>query len=70
MEERIKPKLSFFNGASRGNPGETGAGGVLCSFGEITDISYILGLGIKSSNQSEALALLKDCLLARLVGYT
>ena len=52
-----------------GNPGAAGAGGMLSSPKGNTDIRYISGIGTKSNNQAKALALLKGCQLALLLGY-
>lgn len=54
----------FFDGASKGNPGRSGAGGVIYfQNGRKEEFSW--GLGIKTNNQAEALSLLKACHLAR-----
>eukprot|EP00253_Pinus_taeda_P035869 PITA_35869 len=54
----------FFDGASKGNPGTSGAGGVIYyPSGEKEDFSW--GLGTKTNNQAEVLGLLKACQLAR-----
>lgn len=54
----------FFDGASKGNPGRSGAGGVIYfPNGRKEDFSW--GLGLKTNNQAEALSLLKACQLAR-----
>lgn len=49
----------FFDGASKGNPGAAGAGGVLISPGGKVELRYSWGLGVKSNNEVETLALLK-----------
>ena len=54
----------FFDGASKGNPGRSGAGGVIyLPNGRKEDFSW--GLGFKTNNQAEVLSLLKACQLAR-----
>ena len=54
----------FFDGASKGNPGAAGAGGVLYSPGGNIENKFSWGLGTKSNNEAEALAILKGCQLA------
>jgi ribonuclease HI len=54
----------FFDGASKGNPGRSGAGGIIYLPNGSKE-SYSWGLGIKSNNQAEVLSLLKACQLAR-----
>jgi ribonuclease HI len=54
----------FFDGASKGNPGEAGAGGVIYSPNGIK-VQFSWGLGMKSNNQAELLGLTKACLIAR-----
>jgi ribonuclease HI len=47
----------FFDGASKGNPGQAGGGGIISEpFGTI-HLSYTWGLGYASNNQAEYLAL-------------
>lgn len=46
-----------FDGASKGNPGEAGGGGVLTDANGSTKLSYAWGLGNASNNQAEFLAL-------------
>jgi hypothetical protein len=55
----------FFDGASKGNPGEAGAGGVIYSPNGTTKDCFCWGLGQKSNNQAELLGLIKACLIAR-----
>eukprot|EP00253_Pinus_taeda_P006725 PITA_06725 len=60
-----KIHTTFFDGASKGNPGTAGAGGVIYHpDGHTKDIFY-WGLGHKSNNQAELLGLLKVCQIAR-----
>jgi len=54
----------FFDGASKGNPGRSGAGGVIyLPDGRKEEFSW--GLGHKTNNQAEVLSLLKALQLAR-----
>lgn len=53
----------FFDGASKGNPGRSGAGGVIYyRNGEKEEFSW--GLGVKTNNQAEILSLWKACQIA------
>jgi ribonuclease HI len=55
----------FFDGASKGNPGAAGGGGVLLNpVGDLT-LSYAWGLGQDTNNRAEALALWQGLVLAR-----
>eukprot|EP00253_Pinus_taeda_P007428 PITA_07428 len=54
----------FFDGASKGNPGATGGGGVLLKPDGSTELRYHWGLGIESNNRAEALALWQGLNLA------
>jgi ribonuclease HI len=54
----------FFDGASKGNPGRSGAGGIIYLPNGSKE-SFSWGLGIKTNNQAEVLSLLKACQLAR-----
>ena len=47
----------FFDGASKGNPGQAGGGGVLLSTENSVLASYAWGLGSTTNNMAEALAL-------------
>ena len=55
----------FFDGASKGNPGAAGAGGVIYSPDDYSKDIFYWGLGQKSNNQAELLGLLKACQIAR-----
>jgi ribonuclease HI/exonuclease III len=55
----------FFDGASKGNPGNAGAGGVIYSSDGILRDCFCWGLGQKTNNQAEILGLLRACLIAR-----
>jgi len=55
----------FFDGASKGNPGNARAGGVIYSPDDISRDTFYWGLGQKSNNQVEIYGLLKACLITR-----
>ncbi len=55
----------FFDGASKGNPGIVGAGGVIYSSDGSSRECFCGGLGQKSNNQAEIFGLLKACHIAR-----
>ena len=57
MEIQIKEKHPFFYGASKGNPGLAGGGGVLLSDENTILVTYAWGLGSMSNNKAEVLAL-------------
>ena len=46
-----------FDGASKGNPGLAGGGGIIENPTEAIAINYALGLGIETNNRAEALTL-------------
>ena len=54
----------FFDGASKGNPGRAGGGGILLSSENSVLANYAWGLGIMSNNMAEALALWQGLKLA------
>jgi len=54
----------FFDGASKGNPGAAGGGGILLNPDGTTLLRYHWGLGIESNNRAEALALWQGLTLA------
>eukprot|EP00253_Pinus_taeda_P015908 PITA_15908 len=54
----------FFDGASKGNPGIAGSGGVLLNPGGFTEMRFHWGLGIETNNRAEALALWQGLNLA------
>ena len=56
MEERNIFKL-FFNGASKGNRGMTGGGGVIISSEGKTQTEYYWNIGQDSNNMAEAYGL-------------
>jgi hypothetical protein len=49
--------IFFFDGASKGNPGPAGGGGVLVSPTGHLELRFAWGLGIETNNRAEALAL-------------
>lgn len=55
----------FFYGASKGNLGNAGAGGVIYSSDSTSRDCFYWGLGQKSNNQAEIFGLIKACLIAR-----
>eukprot|EP00253_Pinus_taeda_P033411 PITA_33411 len=55
----------FFDGASKGNPGTAGAGGVIYFADNLRKVHFSWGLGISTNNQAELLALTKACQIAR-----
>lgn len=55
----------FFDGASKGNPGAAGAGGVLYTTDGLSKDFFFWGLGKKTNNQAELFGLLKACQIAR-----
>ena len=54
---KLKKRCLFFYGASKGNPGLAGGGGVLLSDENTILATYVWGLGIMSNNKAEVLAL-------------
>jgi ribonuclease HI len=60
LEEWKRAKNNYilsFDGASKGNLGTTGGGGILVSPTGLTNLSFAWGLGIETNNRAEALAL-------------
>jgi ribonuclease HI len=55
----------FFDGASKGNPGNAGAGRVIYSSDGSRKDNFSWGLGQRTNNQAEILGLLKACQIAR-----
>jgi ribonuclease HI len=47
----------FFDGVSKGNPGQAGGGGIILEPSGTIHLSYAWGLGYASNNQAEFLAL-------------
>ena len=47
----------FFDGASKSNPGQAGAGGLICNANGETILQFEWGLGELSNNRAEGLAL-------------
>jgi ribonuclease HI len=56
--ERNTPIL-FFDGSSKGNPGQDGGGGIIENPIEAATIHFALGLGIESNIRADAMALWK-----------
>jgi ribonuclease HI len=60
---------AFFDGASKGNPGTAGAGGIIYSSeGRILE-TFCWGLGQRTNNQAEILSLIKVCQIAKERGH-
>ena len=59
----------FFDGASKGNPGVSGAGGLVLSRDRLTKFSFCWGLGSLSNNQAESYSLLMAIHIAKENGY-
>jgi hypothetical protein len=59
----------FFYGASKGNPGTTGAGGIIYSSEGEKLATFCWGLGQRTNNQAEILSLIKVCQIARERGH-
>jgi ribonuclease HI len=55
----------FFDGASKGNPGPAGAGGIIKSERGIISINYSWGLGIGTNNTAEFCSLWQGLQIAR-----
>ena len=58
----------FFDGASKGNPGMTGVGGVIFDPGGNKKEDFAWGLGRSTNNHAEWLALLKGLEIALFLG--
>ena len=62
----MKNKVSiFFDGASKGNSGKVGAGGLIFYPGGNLETSFSWGVGQTTNNQVELYTLLKACQLAK-----
>lgn len=57
--------MIFFDRASKGNPGISGAGGVIYTSGRQKKDNFSWGLGQSTNNQAEILGLLKACQLSQ-----
>ena len=55
----LQRKILLFDGASKGNPGEEGGGGVLITLNGFQETIYSWGLGDEINNVTEALSLWK-----------
>ena len=60
----------FFDGASKGNPGAAGGGGVFVSASGAIVSNYAWGLGIESNNTTEFCALWQGLRIAKNKGIT
>ena len=59
----------FFDGASKGNPGMSGVGGLVISLDILIESNFSWGLGIMSNNQAESYSLLEAFPIAKENGY-
>jgi ribonuclease HI len=53
-----------FDGASKGNPGAVGGGGILLDPSDTLEVTYSWGLGVETNNMAEALVLWQGLRLA------
>jgi ribonuclease HI len=60
---------TFFDGASKGNPGIAGAGGIIYSSEGTMIETFSWGLGQRTNNQAEILSLIKVCQIAKARGH-
>jgi len=61
---KLKTHTLQFDGASKGNPGPSGGGGIIQDPNQGTVMKYAIGLGIDTNNRAEALALWQGLKLA------
>jgi ribonuclease HI/exonuclease III len=61
---KLKTHILQFDGASKGNPGPSGGGGIIQDPNQGTVMKYAIGLGIDTNNRAEALALWQGLKLA------
>jgi len=59
----------FFDDASKGNPGNSGIGGLIISPDRADNASFSWGLGININNHVESYRLLKACQIAKELGH-
>ena len=59
------PAAIFFDGASKGNPGILGAGGLVFSPNRLTKLSFSWGLGTMSNNLDKSYRLLMEIQFAK-----
>ena len=59
----------FFDGASKGNPGVSGAGGVIFFPGRLIHLRFSWGLGSMMNNQAECYSLLMAIQLVKGKGF-
>ena len=69
MVEISAQVLSIFYGASKGNPGVSGVGGLVFSPDRMSSFSFSWGLGTMSNNQAEIYSLLSATQLAKEKGF-
>eukprot|EP00253_Pinus_taeda_P031912 PITA_31912 len=67
IQKQNRPTL-FFDGASKNNPGQAGAGGIIRDSQGGTLVKYEWGLGVMSNNKAEAYSLLLGSSIARKMG--
>ena len=67
--EEVLICYKFFYGASKGNPGITGARDLIISPDRVIESCFSWGLGVRSNNQAECLSFLKSCQYAKEIGY-
>ena len=67
IQNQNRPSLHF-DGASRSNPGQAGAGGVIKDCQGRNIVSYEWGMGIMTNNKAEAYSLLLGTSIARKIG--
>lgn len=67
IQKQNRPTL-FFDGASKNNPGQAGAGGVIKDEQGRNLVTYEWGLGIMTNNKAEAYSLLLGTSIARNLG--
>ena len=66
--KKLNRNSLFFDGASKGNPGEAGGGGVLHDPEDNMMLKYSWGLGTETNNMVEALALWQGLIQAKNMG--
>ena len=66
--KKLNRNSLFFDGASKGNPGEAGGGGVLYDPEDNLLLKYSWGLGTETNNKAEGLALWQGLIQAKNLG--
>ena len=69
MKNPQQSHFPFFDGASKGNPGVSSAGGLVITPDRMFSIKFCWGLGILSNNQAEFYGLLMATQLAKKNGF-